>query len=59
MSLGNWQVHLALSIDKVSLVMMTVASCVGFLIHLFSIQFMKGETGERRYFFYLNLFVFG
>lgn len=59
MSIGDWQVHLALTIDKISLVMMTVASCVGFLIHLFSIQFMKGETGERRYFFYLNLFIFG
>ncbi|WP_298771849.1 NADH-quinone oxidoreductase subunit L [uncultured Shewanella sp.] len=59
MSIGSWQVHLALTIDKISLIMMTVASCVGFLIHLFSIQFMKGEAGERRYFFYLNLFIFG
>ncbi|WP_299490690.1 NADH-quinone oxidoreductase subunit L [uncultured Shewanella sp.] len=59
MSLGSWQVNLVLTVDKISLIMMTVASCVGFLIHLFSVQFMKGETGERRYFFYLNLFIFG
>lgn len=59
MSIGDWTVNLSLTVDKISLVMMTVASCVGFLIHLFSIQFMKGEQGERRYSFYLNLFIFG
>ncbi|MCL1124086.1 NADH-quinone oxidoreductase subunit L [Shewanella surugensis] len=59
MSIGDWKVDLSLTVDKISLIMMTVASSVGFLIHLFSINFMKDEQGERRYFFYLNLFIFG
>lgn len=59
MSVGTWQPHVALNVDKVSLIMLTVSTWVGFLIHLFSINFIGGEEGERRYFFYLNLFIAG
>jgi len=59
MAVGLWNPHLSLSVDKVSMVMLSVATWVGFLIHLYSVRFIGGEYGERRYFFYLNLFIAG
>ena len=59
MSVGNWHPKFTLRVDKVSLIMLSVSTWVGFLIHLFSVRFIGGEEGERRYFFYLNLFVAG
>ena len=59
MDIGSWRPEFGLTVDRVSLIMVTVASWIGFLIHLFSVRFMAGEEGERRYFFYLNLFVAG
>jgi NADH-quinone oxidoreductase subunit L len=59
MAVGDWQPTVGLKVDKVSLVMVSVAGWVGFLIHLFSVHFMAGDYGERRYYVYLNLFVAG
>ncbi|APZ44276.1 NADH-quinone oxidoreductase subunit L [Acidihalobacter ferrooxydans] len=59
MAVGDWRVTVGLRVDRVTLVMLSVASWVGFLIHLFSYRFMADDYGERRYFVYLNLFVFG
>jgi NADH-quinone oxidoreductase subunit L len=59
MHVGDWQASVGLRVDRVTLIMLSVASWVGFLIHLFSYRFMAGDYGERRYFVYLNLFVFG
>jgi NADH-quinone oxidoreductase subunit L len=59
MASGDWQVPIGLRVDRVTLVMLSVVSWVGFLIHLFSYRFMAGDYGERRYFVYLNLFVAG
>jgi NADH-quinone oxidoreductase subunit L len=36
---------------------MLVITVIGFLIHLFSSEYMEGEDGYSRYFAYLNLFV--
>ncbi len=59
MSVGDWRPAVGLRVDKITLVMVSVAGWVGFLIHLFSVHFMAGDYGERRYFVYLNLFVAG
>ncbi len=44
-------------LDPLSLVMMLVITLVGFLIHLYSAEFMIGDKGYRRFFAYMNLFV--
>jgi NADH-quinone oxidoreductase subunit L len=44
-------------LDKLSLVMMLVITLVGFLIHVYSAEFMIGDEGYRRFFAYMNLFV--
>lgn len=44
-------------LDPLSLVMIFVITFVGFLIHLYSVEFMKEEEGYSRFFAYMNLFV--
>jgi NADH-quinone oxidoreductase subunit L len=45
-------------VDPLSLVMMLTISGVSFIIHIYSIGYMAEDEGFRRYFTYLNLFVF-
>ena len=55
---GDLSVPIGFLVDPLSMVMMMVVSGVGFIIHVYSIGYMHGELGFRRYFAYLNLFVF-
>ena len=48
---------MAFYLDALSLVMMLVVTWVGFLIHLYSTEFMIDEEGYSRFFAYMNLFV--
>ncbi|WP_108651491.1 NADH-quinone oxidoreductase subunit L [Dongshaea marina] len=59
LSVGDWQTAINFRIDRFSLIMVSVTSWVGFLIHLYSNQYMENKDGGRRYFAYLNLFVGG
>ena len=54
---GNFMPEIGLSLDALSLVMVLVVSWVGFLIHLYSAEFMIDEEGYSRFFAYMNLFV--
>jgi NADH-quinone oxidoreductase subunit L len=45
-------------LDQLSLVMLLLVTGVGFLIHVYSVGYMKGDEGYARYFSYLNLFLF-
>ena len=44
--------------DPLAAVMALMVTFVSSLIHLYSVSFMRDEEGVRRYFCYLNLFVF-
>jgi len=55
---GALHVHVGFVLDSLAMVMVMVVLFVGFLIHLYSADYMKGEPGYRRYFVCLNLFVF-
>src|SRR5690606_15733832 len=57
-SVGSLQIDAALQLDQLSIVMTLIITGVGFLIHVFSIGYMKADPGYARYFSYLNLFVF-
>jgi NADH-quinone oxidoreductase subunit L len=46
-----------LYLDPLSLVMMLVVAGVGFLIHVYSIEYMRDDDGYARFFAYMNLFV--
>lgn len=47
----------AFHLDALSMVFIFVITFVGFLIHLYSIEFMHDDEGFSRFFAYLNLFV--
>jgi NADH-quinone oxidoreductase subunit L len=48
----------AFYLDALSLTMIFVVTFVGFLIHLYSVEYMMEEEGYSRFFAYMNLFVF-
>ena len=45
-------------IDRLSGLMLLIVTGVGFLIHVYSIGYMKEDSGFNRFFSYMNLFVF-
>jgi NADH-quinone oxidoreductase subunit L len=51
-------IDVAFSVDAMSATMMLVVTGVGFLIHLYSTEYMKTDAGYHRFFAYLNLFCF-
>jgi len=62
-SIGPWlnwdglQVYFSFMLDFLSLTMVVMVTGVSFLIHLFSVEYMKKDPRVGRYFSYLNLFV--
>jgi NADH-quinone oxidoreductase subunit L len=54
---GNLKVDISFSLDALSLVFCFVITFVGFLIHLYSIEFMAKDEGFTRFFAYMNLFI--
>jgi NADH-quinone oxidoreductase subunit L len=55
--IGGFRPSITFYLDALSLVMTMVITVVGFLIHLYSVEFMKEEEGYSRFFAYMNLFV--
>ena len=58
---GNFSVDFSLRLDPLSALMVSFVTFVGFLIHVYSIGYMKHDetdAGYARYFAYLNLFLF-
>jgi NADH-quinone oxidoreductase subunit L len=58
MATGTFSVDAAIQLDQLSLLMMMIVTGIGFLIHVFSVGYMRDDAGYPRYFAYLNLFVF-
>ncbi len=54
---GGLAPRIGLYLDALSLVMTVVVAFVGFLIHLYSAEFMRDEEGFSRFFCWMNLFV--
>ncbi len=57
MAVGNFTPDIAFYVDGLTVVMMSVITGVGFLIHLYSVEFMQSDESFARYFAYMNLFV--
>ncbi|WP_225639576.1 NADH-quinone oxidoreductase subunit L [Candidatus Profftia sp. (ex Adelges kitamiensis)] len=53
----NFIIPVTLTIDGLSLSMLSVVIGVGFLIHIFSSWYMQGSEGYSRFFAYTNLFI--
>ena len=57
MDTGVFRPEIAFYLDSVSLLMLLVVTFVGFLIHLYSTEYMRDDEGYSRFFAYMNLFV--
>ncbi|MEZ5405161.1 MAG: NADH-quinone oxidoreductase subunit L [Verrucomicrobiia bacterium] len=55
---GSFSISFGFTLDGLAQVMLLVVTGVGFLIHLFSLGYMRGEKGWSRYFGCLSLFMF-
>ncbi|MDE0836789.1 MAG: NADH-quinone oxidoreductase subunit L [Akkermansiaceae bacterium] len=57
-TIGNFQVDIGITLDKLSTGMMIVVTGVGLLVHVFSLAYMKDDSAKARYFTGLALFMF-
>jgi NADH-quinone oxidoreductase subunit L len=57
-SAGGFQADFALQLDQLTVIMLLVVTGVGWLIHIYSSGYMHDDPGYRRFFSYLNLFMF-
>ncbi len=54
---GDLAINLAYLVDPLTCAWLLVVTGVGFLIHVYSVGYMHGETGFTRFFTYMNLFM--
>ena len=54
----NLAVNVGVLLDPISIMLIVVVTTVSALVHLYSIGYMHGDHGIRRYFTFLNLFTF-
>jgi NADH-quinone oxidoreductase subunit L len=57
-SASGFQADFALQVDQLTVIMLLVVTGVGWLIHIYSTGYMHDDPGYRRFFAYLNLFMF-
>src|SRR5574338_1186743 len=57
MNVAGFKPSIAFHLDSLSLIFTFTISFVGFLIHLYSAEFMIDDEGYSRFFAYMNLFV--
>lgn len=55
---GHFSVDLGFLIDNVAAIMMLVVAIISFLVHFYSVGYMKNDPRYSRYFAYLGLFTF-
>lgn len=55
---GQFVFKIGFLLDKLALIMLLVVSLITFLVHVFSIEYMKEDEGRKRYFAFLGLFAF-
>jgi NADH-quinone oxidoreductase subunit L len=55
---GSFHADFSFQLDQLTLVMLSVVTGVGFLIHIYSVGYMGEEDGYWRFFAYMNLFLF-
>src|SRR5262245_5069225 len=58
MRVGDFSADVAFLLDPLSAVMVLVVTGVGSLIHVYSVGYMGHDPSYRRFFLYLNLFMF-
>jgi NADH-quinone oxidoreductase subunit L len=52
------QIKMGVLLDPISVMMLVVITTVSFMVHVYSLGYMKGEKGFARFFAFLGLFTF-
>ena len=55
---GTLDIHIGLTIDRLTSVMLLLVTTVSALVHVYTIGYMRGEPGYARFFSYIALFTF-
>lgn len=55
---GSFHFDIGFLIDRLTAVMMVVVTFVATLVHIYSIGYMKGDSGNQRFFSYMSGFTF-
>lgn len=55
---GQMQIDLGVKIDNVAVIMLIVVNLISMLVHIYSIEYMRGDKRYNRYFAYLGIFTF-
>lgn len=50
------QIEMGILLDPISVMMLVIISTVSLMVHIYSMGYMKGETGFQRYYAFLSLF---
>ncbi len=56
--MGDIKITLGIMLDNIAVLMIVVVMIISFLVHIFSIEYMRGDPRYNRYFAYLGLFTF-
>jgi len=51
-------INMGILLDPISVMMLVVISTVSFMVHIYSLGYMKGEKGFQRFYAFLSLFSF-
>ena len=57
-TIGPFSINLGIEINNVTALMLIVVNLISALVHLYSIEYMKGDKRYTRYFAYLGIFTF-
>lgn len=57
-SVGPLSFHIGFLIDKLTVLMMTVVTFVSLMVHIYTIGYMKDDSGYQRFFSYIAFFTF-
>jgi len=55
---GELNINLGIKLDNITVIMAFVVTLISLLVHIFSIEYMKGDKRYNRYFAYLGIFTF-
>ncbi len=57
-TLGDTVMSYSFYLDRLALLMIALVNLISFLVHVFSMEYMKSDRNKPRYFAYLGLFTF-
>ena len=55
---GRFSAHVGFMVDRLTAMMMVVVTFVSLLVHVYTIGYMKDDSGYQRFFSYISLFTF-